>query len=357
LRDASEAGILVRYDAARKALADAVRVDEVKDIRDKAVAMRVYAMQANDLDLIRHATDIRMRAERRAGELLREMAERGERAVRKNMKSQPATSKLSDLGVNKTQSSRWQKLAELSERDFEGKVARAVSGAVAAVDKATDGPTRGTAGTGENEWYTPAEYVTLARGVLGKIDLDPATSPEAQKVVGAERCFTKGDDGLKQQWAGTVWLNPPYAQPFIAEFVSKMVSEWRAGRITAAIMLTHNYTDTAWFHEAASAASAICFTRGRIKFYEPSGDVAAPTQGQAFFYFGSDVPKFAETFAAIGFVMLGWTGAMASRPGWRSQRLARRHYVCGELLGRATCRAISSTRYATTDAGHCGYPQ
>jgi hypothetical protein len=50
--------------------------------------------------------EFHFRERRRAGELLREMAERGERAVRKNMKSQPATSKLSDLGVTKTQSSR-----------------------------------------------------------------------------------------------------------------------------------------------------------------------------------------------------------------------------------------------------------
>jgi hypothetical protein len=51
--------------------------------------------------LIPHAVKI-LRAQIRAGELLREMAQKGERAVRKNMKSQPATSKLSDLGVSKT---------------------------------------------------------------------------------------------------------------------------------------------------------------------------------------------------------------------------------------------------------------
>jgi hypothetical protein len=36
-------------------------------------------------------------------------------------------------------------------------------------------------------------------------------------------------------------------------------------------MLTHNYTDTTWFHQAAGACTANCFTRGRIKFYNAEG--------------------------------------------------------------------------------------
>jgi N6-adenosine-specific RNA methylase IME4 len=126
---------LTRYDAARRALAEAHRVDEAKSIRDTAVAAQAYAKQAQDTALIAMATEIRMRAERRCGELLREMAERKERRSKggdrgnqhKEAKSRDATlpPKLADLGINKTQSSRWQKLAALPDEQFERNVKRA----------------------------------------------------------------------------------------------------------------------------------------------------------------------------------------------------------------------------------------
>jgi N6-adenosine-specific RNA methylase IME4 len=61
---------LVRYDAACKALADATAVDEAKKIRDVAEAMRAYARQAKNKQLEADAWEIRIRAERRIGELI-----------------------------------------------------------------------------------------------------------------------------------------------------------------------------------------------------------------------------------------------------------------------------------------------
>lgn len=222
-----------------------------------------------------------------------------------NHRDRPVTVKAGTNGLpSRKVIERWRKaLAEM--RAFERTYADAVQRCVA-ICEIGGASKRGTVGTGENEWFTPPEYIDAAREVLGGIDLDPASNKQAQEFIGAAEFFTKSDNGLTKDWHGTVWLNPPYAQPLIDEFVTKLVEEVKAGHISSAIMLTHNYTDTAWFHLAASCCAAICFTRGRVKFHDQEGDVAAPTQGQAFFYYGSDVANFAERFSGIGFVVVRW---------------------------------------------------
>jgi len=121
---------LIRYDAARKAIASAYRVDEAKKIRDKAEAVRTYAKLAGDLDMQNMAAEIRIRAERRAGQLLLEMEKnpgtRGEGRPRKDGTKRRSASftalppKLDEIGISKDQSSKWQRLALLvDESTFE----------------------------------------------------------------------------------------------------------------------------------------------------------------------------------------------------------------------------------------------
>lgn len=158
--------------------------------------------------------------------------------------------------------------------------------------------------TGDAEGYTPQSYVEHARTVLGGIDCDPASNPIAQKIVCAERYYTAETNGLDKDWIGRVFLNPPYEHPTIAQFIDRLLHQFEVGNTTAAILLTNNNTDTIWFHKAASMASAICFTRGRINFYKPDGKISQPTNGQAFFYFGKDVAAFRRVFGeSVGLVV------------------------------------------------------
>lgn len=163
------------------------------------------------------------------------------------------------------------------------------------------GTIRGTEGTGEFERYTPAEYIERAREVLGGIDLDPASCEYAQRTVQATQYFAAEDDGLAREWHGRIWLNPPYHRELAPLFIDKLLAELSEARVSAAIVLTNNSTDTAWFRAAASACAALCFTTGRIRFEVPNGEPVMPTQGQAFFYFGAEPEVFADVFGAIGF--------------------------------------------------------
>lgn len=158
--------------------------------------------------------------------------------------------------------------------------------------------------TGNDEWYTPAEYLNAAVDVMGGIDLDPASCETAQTNVLATRYYTQADNGLGQQWSGRVWLNPPYSRPLMGQFIDKLVDSYEAGDVTQAVLLTHSTTDTAWFHRAAEACSALCLTRGRIKFLNRDMvAMAAPTHGTAFFYFGRSVPMFGNVFGEFGQIL------------------------------------------------------
>ena len=117
---------LMRYDAAKKAIAEYKTVDEVKDFRDKALAIEAYAKQANDMALEWDAARARVRAERKCGELLRDtekakgsdVAGRPDLDGRRELPANPPKT-LSDMGITKDQSSNWQKLAAIPEEEFE----------------------------------------------------------------------------------------------------------------------------------------------------------------------------------------------------------------------------------------------
>ena len=158
--------------------------------------------------------------------------------------------------------------------------------------------------SGENEWYTPPEFIEAAKVVLGTIDLDPASSLLANRVVGANVIFTKDDNGLTKPWSGNVWMNPPYAQPLCARFCERVSDAYDNGEISSAIVLVNNATETQWFQRMLGSAKAVCFPKGRIRFLDPDGKPGAPLQGQAIVYFGESGDMFRQTFGQVGTVLL-----------------------------------------------------
>ena len=153
--------------------------------------------------------------------------------------------------------------------------------------------------TGDNEWYTPPAFIEAAREVFGEIDLDPASSEIANDTVRAEVFFTEQQDGLAQDWPiGRIWMNPPYAQPLINRFCTRIVDEVSRG--SSAIVLVNNGTETQWFQAMAVKCDAVCFPRSRVRFLDPQGNPGAPLQGQAIVYFGDARQKFFDSFSQFG---------------------------------------------------------
>jgi ParB family chromosome partitioning protein len=137
---------------------------------------------------------------------------------------------------------------------------------------------------------------------MGAIDLDPATTTMANAVVGAETFFTRQTDGLAQEWRGRVFTNPPYAADLVGLFAEKLAASYEDGHVSQACVLVNNATETRWFQRLLSVASAVCFPRGRVRFWHPEKKSASPLQGQAVVYLGPAVATFAAVFSGFGAV-------------------------------------------------------
>lgn len=194
------------------------------------------------------------------------------------------------------------KAAKLPEEDQREVVRQIEEGEAKSVTEAIRKLPHVAHNSGNNEWYTPAEYIHAARSTMGSIDLDPASSEIANATVGATRFYTAETNGLTQSWTGNVWMNPPYEKGLIDEFAAKLRTEYEAGNVSSACVLVNNATDTRWFHTLGAVASAVCFPQGRVRFYKPDGEKGAPLQGQAVLYLGESPDAFREAFADVGLV-------------------------------------------------------
>lgn len=309
-------------ERARDLLAQSVRVDEAKGIRDQAAALALYARKRRaSLKAQNDAIEIGIWASRRIGELTRklERARSGPGRGRKLAADKPTLRKALDAeGITRQEASLCERLAAAPERTIVEhiKAVRAQgerltrSGTIAAISRRE--------GYESNEWYTPDGALALVRKVLGRIDLDPMSCKAAQKRVRARSFYTKVEDGFAKHWVGRVFCNPPFEQPICGEAVRKFIAEYKAGRMREGILLLNAITDTKAFHALVRAGALVCFTEGRIAFVGPDGKpVEGNRAGQVFAYLGEQHrTHFAEVFDAIGVVL----GRVVGKTVRRSRR-------------------------------------
>ena len=108
------------------------------------------------------------------------------------------------------------------------------------------------------EWETPA-YLFEEYNYKYHFDLDICATNENAKCL---RYFTKEQDGLRQEWRGVCWMNPPYGRE-IGKWVEKAYKSALKGATVVCLLPAR--TDTSWWHDYCMKGQ-IEFIRGRVKF-------------------------------------------------------------------------------------------
>ncbi len=128
---------------------------------------------------------------------------------------------------------------------------------------------RHSSGSKTDIWLTPP-YVLEA---LGSFDLDPCAARE-QPEWAAPKGYTVFDNGLKKDWFGRVWLNPPYGDN-VGVWLARLAHHGNG------IALVFARTETeAFFEHVWEKADALLFLLGRLHFHFPNGR-RSPTNASA----------------------------------------------------------------------------
>jgi len=112
-----------------------------------------------------------------------------------------------------------------------------------------------------NEWLTP-KYIT---DCLGPFDMDPCSPGDRRPWDTASEHLSLPIDGLKANWSGRIWCNPPYGRETF-KWLAKLADHGRG------IALIFARTETLGFHEHVwGKANSVFFFKRRLKFYKVDG--------------------------------------------------------------------------------------
>lgn len=117
-----------------------------------------------------------------------------------------------------------------------------------------------------NNWMTPPEIYEPILNFIGRgrFDLDACCSES--NIPAINHAIDGSVDGLRINWAGEVWCNPPYGRGLINQWVKKCSEE----KIASTWAIVNNCTETTWFQRYCfGAADFIVFLSGRVAFLDP----------------------------------------------------------------------------------------
>ena len=107
-------------------------------------------------------------------------------------------------------------------------------------------------------WSTPQKVFDELNAEF-HFETDVCATPGNAKCA---KYYTPEIDGLRQQWTGVCWMNPPYGRQ-IGRWMAKALESSQQG--TTVVCLVPSRTDTAWWHDYATKGE-VRFIRGRLKF-------------------------------------------------------------------------------------------
>ncbi len=118
-------------------------------------------------------------------------------------------------------------------------------------------------------WATPQDFFDKYDAIYN-FDLDVCAVKENAKCG---KYFTPEQDGLKQEWSGICWMNPPYGRG-IGKWMQKAYES--SGNGTIVVCLVPARTDTRWWHDYAMKGQ-IEFIKGRLKFGDAKTNAPFPS--------------------------------------------------------------------------------
>jgi hypothetical protein len=160
--------------------------------------------------------------------------------------------------------------------------------------------------SGKTDFWTPQPIIEAARRTMGWINLDPASSADANKRVRANSFYTEADDGLSNDWFCKVFLNHPFSRTNNPEWINKLVHEYtttdyRPAKMSEACCITFASTSEKWFKPLLYYPQ--CFLTPRTDYLLPDGTkLRGVTKGSVVTYLGPNVDRFAEEFKSLGVV-------------------------------------------------------
>jgi len=185
----------------------------------------------------------------------------------------------------------------------------------------------------------PQDVITLARAVLGTIDLDPYSTPLINRLVLAARIYDRDvelmDDIVHRDWtpAGErrVFLGPPVGAGATRRLLHKTLREYQSGRVSEALAwIGHNETITRcpWLWDFPMCMP---FRRLRPCYFDDELEefrTVSPSDWSAIVYLPpTDSPALYQTklsrfncaFSAIGRVIVNeYSGEDDWHPGYRA---------------------------------------